>query len=68
MSEAATIERDPEQRLRAKSAAELLGIGLSTWWAWVKAGKAPAPLYINDRQPRWRRADVLALRKGNGNG
>ena len=52
MSESATIERDPEQRLRAKSAAELLGIGLSTWWAWVKAGKAPAPLYINDRQPR----------------
>jgi len=66
MTDTASIERpaevfDPEQSMRAKKAAELLDIGLSTWWAWVKVGKAPQPFYVND-QPRWRRADVLALR------
>jgi hypothetical protein len=36
----------------------------STWWAWVKAGKAPAPVKISAGVTCWRKADVLAMTQG----
>lgn len=41
-------------------AAKLLSIGRSTWWDWVRKGKAPQPVKVND-STRWRLVDVLAL-------
>lgn len=39
----------------------LLPITASTWWAWVKAGKAPAPIKLSPCCTVWRVADVLAF-------
>jgi excisionase family DNA binding protein len=40
-----------------KEAARLLGIGKSTLWANVKAGKLPAPIHIGGAT-RWRVSDL----------
>jgi predicted DNA-binding transcriptional regulator AlpA len=44
----------------AKSAACMLAIGRSTFWDWVKKGKAPKPVDANGIT-RWRVADLQQL-------
>lgn len=39
----------------------VLPVTASTWWAWVKAGKAPAPIKLSPGCTVWREADVLAF-------
>jgi prophage regulatory protein len=39
----------------------LIPIGRSTWWQWVREGKAPAPLKLGARTTAWRASDVQAL-------
>lgn len=39
----------------------LLPVTHSTWWAWVKSGKAPAPIKLSPGCTVWRRADVIAF-------
>lgn len=39
----------------------LIPVSDSTWWAWVKAGKAPAPIKLSPGVTVWRAADVLAF-------
>ena len=39
----------------------LIPIGRSTWWQWVRDGKAPAPLKLSVRTTAWRSADIYAL-------
>ena len=33
-------------------------IGKSTWWLWVKTGKAPAPIKLSDRVTVWRASEI----------
>ncbi len=47
--------------LRLPQILELLPIGRSTWWAWVKNGKAPAPIKFSAGVTCWRKSDVLAM-------
>lgn len=39
----------------------LLPITSATWWAWVKSGKAPAPIKLSPGCTVWRHADVLTF-------
>jgi hypothetical protein len=39
----------------------LLPVAASTWWLWVKAGRAPAPIKLSPGCTVWRLADVLAF-------
>ncbi len=39
--------------LRAKECARRLGIGLSTWWAWVAQGKLPDGIKFGNRVTVW---------------
>ena len=39
----------------------LIPIGRSTWWAWVRIGKAPAPVKLGPRTTAWKSADISAL-------
>lgn len=48
-------------RHRRTGAPGLLPITASTWWAWVKAGKAPAPIKLSPCCTVWREADVRAF-------
>jgi hypothetical protein len=39
----------------------MLPVSAATWWAWVKAGKAPQPIRLSAGVTVWRAADVLAF-------
>jgi excisionase family DNA binding protein len=45
--------------LGAREAATLCGLGLSTWWRHLSAGKIPAPVRIGG-SVRWRREELYA--------
>ncbi|TDG16057.1 AlpA family phage regulatory protein [Seongchinamella unica] len=47
--------------VRAKQIHQFFGIGLSTWWLWVKEGKAPPGIRLGSRTTVWRAEDVRAL-------
>lgn len=48
------------QLLTAREAAQILNIGVSTFWKRTRAGDFPAPIRFG-RSTRWRRADIEAL-------
>ena len=50
-----------ETFMRVKSVAAQLGIGVSTWWNWVKVGKAPKGIRLGSRTTVWRASEVLVL-------
>ena len=39
----------------------LIPVGRSTWWQWVRDGKAPKPVKLGKRTTAWRAADIAAL-------
>jgi prophage regulatory protein len=39
----------------------LIPIGRSTWWQWVKEGRAPAPVKLGPRTTAWRTEEIFAL-------
>lgn len=41
--------------------APLIPIGKSTWWQWVRDGKAPAPVRLGPRTTAWKSSDIFAL-------
>ena len=41
----------------------VIPIGRSTWWHWVKDGKAPAPVKLGANTTVWRAEDIHALIK-----
>lgn len=52
------------QYLRVKQIAQLLSIGKSTWWLWVKTGKAPAGIKFGNRVTVWKSEDIQAFVDG----
>jgi predicted DNA-binding transcriptional regulator AlpA len=64
-AEARVLTDDP--LLTVREAAAEVGIGVTTFWKWVKLGRFPQPLYPLPRSPRWRRSEVrAALSTGHG--
>lgn len=55
-------------RNRRTGAPGILPVTTSTWWAWVKSGKAPAPIKLSPGCTVWREADVLAFAERLANG
>lgn len=39
----------------------LLPIGRSTWWKWVKEGRAPQPIKLGPMTTVWRSKDIREL-------
>lgn len=46
---------------RRTGARGVISVSAATWWAWVKAGKAPQPIRLSAGVTVWRSADVLAF-------
>jgi predicted DNA-binding transcriptional regulator AlpA len=46
--------------LNAKKSAAETGRGVSTFWRDVRNGILPAPYYLTDKMPRWRRSELRA--------
>jgi len=54
---------DTNRLIRLKEVLQLIPVRKSTWWAWCKQGKAPAPIRLG-RCTFWRYADVVAMFRG----
>lgn len=39
----------------------LIPVGKSTWWNWVKEGRAPKPVKLGPRITAWRAEDIQAF-------
>ncbi|MFI2811332.1 helix-turn-helix transcriptional regulator [Microbulbifer sp. JSM ZJ756] len=48
-----TFPSDQDAFVRAADCARFLGIGRSTWWAWVKQGKVQRPKKLGPRTSVW---------------
>lgn len=53
--------------LRLPGVRALIPVGRSTWWLWVKQGKAPRPVKLGPGVTAWRTSDILQfIRNHNG--
>lgn len=48
----------PEQLMRPKEIAKMLGISISTFWNFAKDGMFPQGIVLSDRVKVWRRSDI----------
>lgn len=57
-------------RIRVKEVAQILGCGVSTVWAWARAGYIPQPMKVGSRFSFWLRNDIerIAYEGKNKNG
>lgn len=49
--------------IRLTKILEAIPIGKSTWWQWVKDGKAPQPIKLGANTTAWKAEDIHALIK-----
>ncbi|WP_220635008.1 AlpA family phage regulatory protein [Georgfuchsia toluolica] len=47
--------------IRLPQILSLIPVSRSTWWAWVRSGKAPKPVKLGPRTTAWKAADIHAL-------
>jgi prophage regulatory protein len=50
-----------KELLRDKEVAEMLSIGRSTVWLYVRDGRLPKPIKLSDRVSVWKVSDIRAL-------
>ena len=44
--------------LRIGDVLELIPIGRSTWWSWVKSGRAPKQIKLSAKITVWKKEDI----------
>ena len=47
--------------LRLPQVLKLIPVASSTWWAWVKQGRVPAPYKLGPRTTAWRTEQIRDL-------
>lgn len=47
--------------LRLSEVLELIPVGKTLWWQWVKEGKAPQGVKLSPRTTAWRAEDIRAF-------
>lgn len=47
--------------IRLPEVLSFIPVSRSTWWAWVKSGKAPKPVKLSERVTAWKVADIQAM-------
>lgn len=50
---------DDDTFLRLSQILKLIPIGKSTWYNWVKTGKAPQPIRFGTRCSMWRYSEII---------
>ena len=53
-----SMQSIPPMAFRAKDASSFIGIGESTFWKWVAAGKLPKGKHLSARCTVWKREDL----------
>ena len=56
----AQVNKSLDGLIDSQAAVDFLGVSLSTLWRQVKDKRLPAPVYVAERSPRWRRSELLA--------
>jgi len=51
----------PLHLLRAKQCASRMGHSVTTWWSWVREGRAPAGTKISPKETVWRSDEIEEL-------
>jgi len=46
---------------RKRGIAPLIPVSASTWWSWVREGRAPEPVKLSPRVTVWRASDIEEL-------
>ena len=49
-----------EQYLRVNDVVEMLSVGKSTVWAWVKESKFPKPIKLSEYVTVWKLSDIAS--------
>lgn len=44
--------------LRIGDVLKFIPIGRSTWWSWVKSGRAPKPIKLSAKITVWKKEDI----------
>lgn len=47
-----------EKYIRIKEVLNKLPVSKSTWWSWVKSGKAPTPIKLSASVTVWRESEI----------
>jgi len=47
--------------VRLPAILRVIPVSRSTWWQWVKAGKAPKPVKLAIRTTAWKASDISAF-------
>jgi len=57
----------PEIYYREKQVlAQFAPVSRTTWWRWVRSGRAPRPIMISERVKVWRGSDLEAWQQAHG--
>lgn len=55
------MNEDQDERLiRIADVLEIIPVSRSTFWAWVRTGKFPAPIKLSAGVSCWRKKDVIS--------
>lgn len=52
---------DSDRLLRIKEVLKIIPVSKSTWWKWIREGKAPQPIHLGTRCTFWRHSDLIDL-------
>lgn len=63
MTNQSLLPQDPDAFCRAKQCSQYLGIGLSTWWAWVQRGKVERPIRLGPKTSVWKSGYIRELQR-----
>lgn len=50
-----------EGYLRLTQVLRFIPVSKSTWWQWVKTGKAPQPIHLGPKITAWKASDIRSL-------
>ncbi len=54
-----------EKLLRLKDVLNQIPVSKSTWWAGIKKGIFPSPIYLTERTPVWPESEIDPLTRRN---
>jgi len=55
------IKTDSDRLLKIGEVLKIIPVSKSTWWKWIREGKAPQPIRLGTRCTFWRQSDVTNL-------
>jgi len=55
------IKTDSNRLLKINEVLKIIPVSKSTWWKWIREGKAPQPIRLGARCTFWRYSDVTGL-------